>query len=78
MLRSFAQMEAEQQRAGQDIAAWQAQVAAYLIEVVTTGRFPHLAAAMASPPDASDSSLAEPVFDRVLTRVLSGLLHKPQ
>jgi AcrR family transcriptional regulator len=76
MIRSFAQLEAEQQRAGQDIAAWQAQVASYLLEVVATGRYPHLAAAMASPPAAGDPSPAEPIFDRALTRVLSGLLQR--
>jgi AcrR family transcriptional regulator len=75
MLRSFAQLEADQQRAGQDIAAWQAQVASYLLEVVATGQYPHLAAVMASPPAATEALPYEPVFDRVLVRVLSGLLH---
>jgi len=75
MLRSFAQLEADQQRAGQDIAAWQAQVASYLLEVVATGQYPNLAAAIASPPADGDPSPQEPAFDRVLTRVLSGLLH---
>lgn len=73
-VRSFAQLEADQQRAGQDTAAWQASVAAYLIEVVATGRYPHLAAVLSSPPAAGDPGPQEPLFDRALTRILSGLL----
>lgn len=73
-VRSFAQMEADQQRVGQDTAAWQASVAAYLVEVVTTGRYPHLAAVLSSPPAAGDPGPQEPLFDRAITRILSGLL----
>jgi AcrR family transcriptional regulator len=73
-IRAFAQMEADQQRAGQDAAAWQASVASYLIEVVTTGQYPHLAAVLSSPPAADDLAPDEPVFDRAMTRILAGLI----
>lgn len=73
-VRAFAQMEADQQRAGRDTAAWQASVAAYLIEVVATGRYPHLAGVLSSPPAAGDLGPQEPLFGRALTRILSGLL----
>jgi AcrR family transcriptional regulator len=74
MIRAFAQLEAQQLQAGRDTDAWMAQVAAYLVEVVATGQYPHLAEAVASPPAAGDYSPAESVFDRALTRVLSALL----
>jgi AcrR family transcriptional regulator len=73
-VRSFAQLEADQQQAARDTAAWQASVAAYLTEVVATGRYPHLAAALSSLPAAGDPGPQEPLFDRVMTRILSGLL----
>jgi AcrR family transcriptional regulator len=73
-VRSFAQLEADQQRAGRDTAAWQASVAAYLTEVVATGRYPHLAAALSAPAAASDPGPEGPLFDRVMTQILSGLL----
>jgi AcrR family transcriptional regulator len=74
MIRTFALLEAEQHQAGRDIDTWMPQVAAYLIEVVATGKYPYLAAALASRPAAGDYSPLEPAFDRALTRVLSGLL----
>jgi AcrR family transcriptional regulator len=73
-VRSFAQMEADQRRAGRDTAAWQASVAAYLVEVVATGRYPHLAAVLSSPAAAGDPGPQELLFDRAMTRILSGLL----
>lgn len=73
-VRSFAQMEADQRRAGQDTAAWQASVAAYLVEVVATGRYPNLAAVLSGPAVAGDPVPQEPLFDRAMTRILSGLL----
>jgi AcrR family transcriptional regulator len=73
-VRSFAQVEADQLREGRDTAAWQASVAAYLVEVVATGRYPHLAAALSGSPAASDPGPEEPLFDRALGRILSGLL----
>jgi hypothetical protein len=48
--------------------------AAYLSDVVTAGRHPHLAAALAARPPEDDP--AESLFDRVITRVLTGLLRQ--
>lgn len=76
MIRAFAQLEADQQRAGQNIETWIPQVAAYLAEVVATGKYPHLAAAVASQPATGDYTPLEPAFDRALTRVLSSLLRR--
>ena len=73
-VRSFAQTEADQRRIGQDTAQWQAAVASYLVQVAADGRHPHLAAALAGPPEVEDPSATEPLFDRALTRVLTGLL----
>lgn len=74
MIVAFARLEAEQQQAGRDIDAWMPQVAAYLIEVMAAGRYPHLAAALASRPATGDDAPLESAFDRALARVLSGLL----
>jgi AcrR family transcriptional regulator len=74
MIRAFAQMEAEQQRAGQDAAQWQEQVATYLIQVAADGQHPHLAAVLGVPPEDDDALAQEPIFDRALTRILTALL----
>lgn len=68
-VRLLAQTEISQQRAGQDTAQWQGSLASYLLDVVAGGQHPQLAAALADqvPP-------AEPLFDRALTRILTGLL----
>jgi AcrR family transcriptional regulator len=73
-IRSFAQMEADQQRAGQDVAQWQELVASYLIEVAADGQHPHLAAVLGGPPEDDDALAQEPIFDRALTRILTALL----
>lgn len=73
-VRSFAQTEADQRRVGQDTAQWQASVASYLVQVAADERHPHLAAALAEHPAAEDPAAEEPLFDRVLTRILTGLL----
>lgn len=77
MIRAFAQLEADQQRAAQDIDTWIPQVAAYLMEVVATGKYPQLAAALSSRPADGDYTPLETAFDRTLTRVLSSLLSAP-
>jgi AcrR family transcriptional regulator len=74
MIRSFAQMEADQQRAGQDAAQWQELVASYLVQVAAGGQHPHLAAVLGGPPEADDALAQEPIFDRALTRILTALL----
>jgi AcrR family transcriptional regulator len=73
-IRAFAQMEADQQRAGQDAAQWQELVASYLIQVAANGQHPHLAAVLGGPAENDDALAQEPIFDRALTRILSGLL----
>ncbi len=73
-VRSFAQMEIDQRRAGRDAAQWQEFVAAYLLQIVAAGQHPHLAAAVAHQPAVGEPGPAEPLFDRAMTRILSGLL----
>jgi AcrR family transcriptional regulator len=74
VVRLFAQTEIGRQRAGQEAAQWQESLARYLLEVVAGGRHPHLAAALASPPAATDPVGDEAMFDRAMTRILNGLL----
>jgi AcrR family transcriptional regulator len=73
-VRSFAQMEIDERRAGRDTAQWQDSVAAYLVQIVAAGQHPHLAAAVADQPAAGDLAPQEPLFDRAMTRILTGLL----
>jgi AcrR family transcriptional regulator len=73
-IRSFAQMEADQQRAGQDMAQWQELVASYLVQVAADGHHPHLAAVVGAPPEDDDALAQEPLFDRALARILTALL----
>jgi AcrR family transcriptional regulator len=68
-VRLLAQTEISQQRAGQDTAQWQDSLAGYLTHIVAGGQHPQLAAALAEPPGQP-----EPLFDRALTRILTGLL----
>jgi AcrR family transcriptional regulator len=55
---------------GDSTAAWSAAQAEFLGAVVTAGRHPHLAAALAGAASASENDL----LDRVLPRMLAGLL----
>jgi AcrR family transcriptional regulator len=79
VVRLFAQTEISQRQAGQDIAQWQNSLAGYLLQVSAGGQHPHLAAALADAsaagdPASSDHAPDEPLFDRALTRILTGLL----
>jgi AcrR family transcriptional regulator len=88
VVRLFAQTEIGQQRAGQDTAQWQGSLAGYLLQIAAAGQHPHLAAALAGQPEgaagqpdgaagqAGDGGSAgqEPLFDRAMTRILTGLL----
>jgi AcrR family transcriptional regulator len=74
MIMTFARLEVQQQQAGRDIDAWMPQVAAYLIDVMATGKYPHLAAALAGRPADGENTPLESAFDRALARVLAGLL----
>jgi AcrR family transcriptional regulator len=73
LVRLLARTEADQRRAGQQLAQWQEALAGYLTAAVADGRSPRLAAALASagPPGPDD------LFDRTLTRILVGLLDPP-
>ena len=74
VVRLFAQTEIEQQRAGRDTAQWQGSLAGYLLPVAAAGQHPHLAAALADQPAPDDPGQQLPLFDRAITRILTGLL----
>ena len=73
VVRLFAQTEISQREAGQDTAQWQNSLAGYLLQLSAGGQHPNLAAALADPP-AGDHVPDEPLFDRAMTRILTGLL----
>ena len=73
-VRLFAQTETNQRRAGQDTTQWQGSLACYLLQIAAAGQHPHLAAALADQPAGGDPTQQEPLFDRAMTRILTGLL----
>jgi AcrR family transcriptional regulator len=81
-VRLFAQTELAQQQAGQDTAQWQGSLAGYLLQVAAAGQHPYLAAALADQPlprdgqagGPADEAPRETLFDRAMTRILTGLL----
>jgi AcrR family transcriptional regulator len=74
-VRLFAQTEIAQERAGQDTTGWQGSLAGYLLQIAAAGRHPLLAAALADRPDPDrDPAQHEPLFDRAMTRIVTGLL----
>jgi AcrR family transcriptional regulator len=73
-VRLLAQTEIGQQRAGQDTAQWQGSLAGYLGQVVSGGQHPHLAAALADQPSDGAAQPQQPLFDHVMTRILTGLI----
>ncbi|MGP7998415.1 MAG: TetR/AcrR family transcriptional regulator [Streptosporangiaceae bacterium] len=73
MVRLFAETEISQRRGGRDTAQWQAALAGYLPGIAADGQHPQLAAALAGQP-AGDPEQPQTLFDRVLTRILTGLL----
>lgn len=63
---------------GTSTQAWQDAQVEFLTAVVAAGYHPHLAAAVQSPPSPSPSSNdGTDLIDRVLPRVLSGILETP-
>jgi AcrR family transcriptional regulator len=72
-VRLLAQIEIEQQRAGQDTAKWQSELTAYLSQLAAAGQNPHLAAALADTPSAALAG-QDDLFDRAMARILAGLL----
>jgi AcrR family transcriptional regulator len=74
-VRLFAQTEIGQQRAGQDTTQWQGSLAGYLAQIAAAGQHPHLAAALSDQRSQGDAAQQhEPLFDRAMTRILTGLL----
>ena len=63
-------------QAGLDTAQWQDSLAGYLLQISAGGQHPHLAAALADLPAARQRRPRqdEPLFDRAMTRILTGLL----
>ncbi|MEY9964100.1 AcrR family transcriptional regulator [Streptacidiphilus sp. MAP12-16] len=74
IVRSMVRMEVTQRLAGQSVPQWQQAQAEYLTRVASAGHHPHLATALATPPPGAEKQQPEPLFDRVVTRVLTGLL----
>ncbi len=77
-MRLFAQTEITQQRAGQDTTQWQGSLAGYLLQIAAAGQHPHLAAALADQPAGDGADEQEPLFERAMTRILTGLLPPSQ
>jgi AcrR family transcriptional regulator len=79
VVRLFAQTEISQRQAGQDTAQWQHSLAGYLLQISAAGQHPYLAGALADAaagddPARTDPAQDEPLFDRAMTRILTGLL----
>jgi len=74
VVRLFAQTEISRQRAGQSTAQWQDSLAGYLVQIAAAGAHPHLAAALTDQPAAGAPAQDAPLFDRAMTRILTGLL----
>jgi len=74
VVRLIAQTEIGQQRAGQDITQWQESLAGYLLKIAAAGQHPHLAAALADQPAGTGPAQDAPMFDRAMTRILTGML----
>jgi hypothetical protein len=74
IVRLLASQEIAQQRAGRTALESQSSLAEYLTQVVADGQHPHLGAALAARSQADEAAAPEALFDRALTRVLTGLL----
>jgi AcrR family transcriptional regulator len=70
----LARMEITQHLAGQTVPQWQRAQTDYLTQVVTAGHHPHLATALAAQTSDTGQEPPGPLFDRVLTHILTGLL----
>jgi AcrR family transcriptional regulator len=74
VVRLFAQTEISQRRAGQDTAEWQSTLGGYLLRIAAAGQHPYLAGALADQTAGGGATQDEPLFDRAMTRILTGLL----
>jgi AcrR family transcriptional regulator len=74
VVRLFAETEISQRQAGQDAVQWQNTLGGYLLQISAAGQHPHLAGALAAAPAGDGPAQEEPLFDRAMTRILTGLL----
>jgi AcrR family transcriptional regulator len=74
VVRLLASQEISQQRAGRTARESESSLAHYLMQVVAGGQHPHLAAALTARPEGGEASTPEALFDRTLSRILTGLL----
>jgi AcrR family transcriptional regulator len=74
VVRLFAQTEISQRQAGQDAVQWQNSLGGYLLQIAAAGQHPYLAGALADLPAGDAPVQEEPLFDRAMTRILTGLL----
>jgi AcrR family transcriptional regulator len=74
VVRLLAANEIDQKRAGQSAPGSQRTLADYLTRAVAGGQYPHLATALTPRPGDPRPSRPETMFDRTLTRILTGLL----
>ena len=75
VVSTLARAEVIQRLAGQTIPQWQQAQTEYLTQVAMAGHHPHLAAALTGQPSETEDS-SESLLDRILTRVLTGLLQR--
>jgi AcrR family transcriptional regulator len=68
--------EWERNAAGGASAHWQADLVSYLTSVIATGRYPHLASALASSADLPAD--ADTLFTRSLDRLISVIITPPE
>jgi hypothetical protein len=74
VVRLFAQTEISQRQAGQDAVQWQNSLGGYLLQISAAGQHPHLAGALAAVAAGDGPAQEESLFDRAMTRILTGLL----
>ncbi|QMU74369.1 TetR/AcrR family transcriptional regulator [Streptacidiphilus sp. P02-A3a] len=75
VVAALSRTEVTQRRAGRTLPQWQQAQQEYLARALGSGRHPHLAAALDGGTGAARES-AELLFDRLVTRVLAGLLRE--
>ena len=74
VVAALSRTEAAQRLAGRTLPQWQQAQQEYLAQAVGTGCHPHLAAALDGTSATRQRESAELQFDRMVTRVLNGLL----
>lgn len=74
VVAALVRTEITQRLAGRTTSQWQQAQTDYLARAVASGQHPHLAAALAGAAPDADPEPAERLFDRIVSRVLTGLL----